>query len=94
MSDMPSPSEPDPSAPGDTLILTQADPATLLHEIADLERECRNAEDDVTAAKATLKGRQEILADRVAAMRRKCREIDAPPMPLFAEMPAPGDEAP
>lgn len=70
--------------PDDSLTLTVADPTDLLHDLVDLERQARSAEDDIVATKATLKAQQERLIERLSALRQKVREVDAPPLPLFA----------
>src|SRR3954471_19971066 len=85
MSEHAGPSDPAPVPSDDTLILTQADPTDLLRSIAELERACRDAEDDVVSAKASLLHRQKAHAECVGQLRKACREIDAPPMPLFTE---------
>jgi hypothetical protein len=65
-------------------ILKSPDPLELLQELAEMERTVRNAEDDIAATRATLKAQQERLIERLTALRQKVREIEAPPLPLFA----------
>jgi hypothetical protein len=83
---------PTPAQP-EGVVLVSSDPAEIVRELAELERQIQDADAEVAVKKSALKAANEHRDELVAELRRKVREINAPPMPLFGDMGAPADAA-